>query len=181
MNFIRLTPAFRYAFWEAINLANSLLDLAQVARLVKRLLWCVLSIEVAFTINSSCKINTVVFNASHGLEVDDSDDLLVKFTGAIVQTVKWADVSLVNLMTSTDFWIRKVCPVISPEGSLVRCPSCKAMNQHDRIVVRPLVLRDWIVAAILEARLGLPVQASFFALIEVDKQLIKALDDESED
>ena len=157
VNFIRFTPALRYAFWKAINLANSLFDLAQVARLVERLLRCVLPIEVTFTIDSSCKINTVVFDTSYSLEVDDSDDLLVQFTGAIVQTVKWADVSLVNLMTSTDFWIRKVCPVISPEGSLVRCPSCKAMNQHDRIVVRPLVLRDWIVAAIFEARLCLPV------------------------
>lgn len=77
MNFVLRTPAIRDSFWKSVNFSNFLLNLTQVARLVKGLMRCVLPIEVPITIDGSRQAGSVVFQVSISLEVYDTHDLLV--------------------------------------------------------------------------------------------------------
>ena len=139
MNFVSLTPALRDTLGESVDFPKAFLYLSQVAWLVECLLWGVLSIEMAFTIDSPGQLDSVVFDATVRLERKDSNDLLVQFTGTIVKTVKWADVCLINLVTSTNIRIGQVHPVVSPEGSLIGGPPSEPMHQDYRVIVGPLV------------------------------------------
>ena len=53
VDFILSAPASRDAFGEAVYFADLLLDLSQVSRLVKVLMWRMLSIEVCLAVNSA--------------------------------------------------------------------------------------------------------------------------------
>ena len=108
-------------------------------------------IKVAFTVDSPSQTGTIVGELPIGLEVDNSNNLLIKLTSPIMQTVEWADVGLVNFVMPDYLWIRHVGPVISPEGTFVRGPACESMHQYNREVIRPLRLRKMVVASIFEA------------------------------
>ena len=135
MDFVSLAPSLWNTLGEPVDFTDALLYLSQVALLVVSLLGGVLSVEMAFTIDSPRQLHPVVFNATVGLEWQYSHDLLVQFAGTVMKTVKGADVCLVNLVTSTNIRVGEVHPVVSPEGSLVGGPPCEPMHQDDWVVV----------------------------------------------
>ena len=181
MDFVLGAPAIRYAFGEAIDFSNFVLDLAQIAWLVKTLMRCVFTIKMGLSVDCSGQIGSVVSQIAVGLEVDDSNDLLVELTGSVVQTAQRPNVSLVDFMVLNNVRIGHVGPIVSPDGSFVWRPACKAVDQHDRVVVRPFGLGQVIIASELVALLGLTVEAGFLPLVELQKQLIELPNHESKD
>ena len=135
MDFVSRAPAIRYTLWEPIDLSNVVLDLAQVARLVEILVRCMFTIKVCLAVDCSSKIGPIVSQIAVGLKIDDSNDLLVELTGSIVQAVKRPDISLVDFVVLDHIRIGHVGPIVTPERSLVWCPACKAVDQHDWVVV----------------------------------------------
>lgn len=95
------------AFWnslrEAVDFTYLALDLAKVSCFVKRLLMHVLSVEVSFSVDSSGEVSAVAFDATSFLEICDSNELLVKLTGSVVQAVQRPNISLVDRVVLSDF------------------------------------------------------------------------------
>jgi len=84
MNFSVLTPAFRDAFRETINLSYVAFDLAKVTRFVVLLLLHVLSVKMAFSIDSTCEVETVIGDTARLFERGDANELLVQLAGTIM-------------------------------------------------------------------------------------------------
>lgn len=77
MNLVFLTEPVWQTFRETVNLANILLYLAQIARLVERLMRCMLQVKVVLPVDGPSQAWSIVNDVAIGLEVDNADNLLI--------------------------------------------------------------------------------------------------------
>lgn len=127
------------------------------------------TIKVRLTVDCSSQIGPIVSQIAVSLKIYDSNDLLVELTGSIVQAVKRSDISLVDFVVLNHIRIGHVGPIVTPEWSFVWRPACKAVDQHDWVVVGPFRLGQVVVASEFVAVLGLAVEAGFLPLVELHK------------
>ena len=95
MDFLEVAPSTWNTLWQTIDFVRLFDDLAQVARLVERLL-DVLPVEVSGTIHNPSQISIVLLESMHLFQLHYANKLLVKLTGAVVDTTKRCHVSLEN-------------------------------------------------------------------------------------
>jgi hypothetical protein len=128
VNFALRAPSLRNPRRKAIDFTNVLLNLPQVARLIKHLMRQVLSIVMTCAIDCACQLRPIVSQVASCLKVDDTHKLLIKFTSTVMQTIKGTHISLINLMMLYSLRVTHVGPVITPDGPFVGSPPCEAVN-----------------------------------------------------
>ena len=151
VNLTICAETFGDAFWEAIDFSYLALHLPQISWLIEHLMLHVLSVKVTLAINRPCKVLAVIFDATSFFEVNDADNLLVQLASSVVQAVQRAHIGLVYLLVLNDLRIAQIRPVVAKSDSFVRGPASKAVHEHDRIVVGPLLDGQVLVATILVA------------------------------
>lgn len=66
---------------------------------------CVLPIEMTFTVDSASQLSSVTFQITVSFKGHNTDELLIKLTGAVVQTIEGTHVSLINLVVSDNIGV----------------------------------------------------------------------------
>jgi hypothetical protein len=69
-----------------------------------------------------------------------------------VDATDWPDISLENLVRLSNEWMGRLVPIITPDFGLVRSPTQEAMYKHDREVVSPAGLTNWLIAFLVRKK-----------------------------